>query len=667
MRSEEYMKDIENLVVNNIRILSAEMVEKANSGHPGFPMGAAPEAYAIWGRNMKHNPKNPKWIGRDRFVLSAGHASAMLYSLLHLFNYGLSIDDLKGFRQWNSKTPGHPEYGHTVGVETTTGPLGQGVGNAVGMAVAEQFMASKFNKPGFNIIDNYTYVLTGDGCLMEGVALEAISLAGQLGLGKLILVYDCNNITIEGSTDIAFTEDVAKKFEACGWQALEVEEGTSLEKIDDAIKKAKDEKDKPSVVIVKTQIGYGCPEKQGKASAHGSPLGEENLKAAKKFLGWDYEENFYVPDEVKKYMDTKVQELEGEEKQWNKLKAEYDEKYPELSKELDSWVSGKISVDIDKCEDIWKFDGPMATRAASGKIINKLDKLVPNLIGGSADLAPSNKTHMNGEGDFSRNDRSGRNLHFGIREHAMASIGNGIMLYGGVKVFVATFFVFTDYMKGAMRLSALMKLPVIYVLTHDSIGVGEDGPTHEPVEQLASLRSIPNMTVLRPADAKETAAAWDYALTKADGPTCLVLTRQNLPLYKETGIKALKGAYVLKDSKKDLPDMILMATGSEVELIYKASEELEKKGIDARVVSMPSFEIFERQDEEYKESVIPSKVRKRLAVEAGTSFGWHKYVGLDGDVVSIDHFGASAPAGTLFENFGFTVQNVIDKALKVLK
>lgn len=661
------MKDIENLVVNNIRILSAEMVEKANSGHPGFPMGAAPEAYAIWGRNMKHNPKNPKWIGRDRFVLSAGHASAMLYSLLHLFNYGLSIDDLKGFRQWNSKTPGHPEYGHTVGVETTTGPLGQGVGNAVGMAVAEQFMASKFNKPGFNIIDNYTYVLTGDGCLMEGVALEAISLAGQLGLGKLILVYDCNNITIEGSTDIAFTEDVAKKFEACGWQALEVEEGTSLEKIDDAIKKAKDEKDKPSVVIVKTQIGYGCPEKQGKASAHGSPLGEENLKAAKKFLGWDYEENFYVPDEVKKYMDTKVQELEGEEKQWNKLKAEYDEKYPELSKELDSWVSGKISVDIDKCEDIWKFDGPMATRAASGKIINKLDKLVPNLIGGSADLAPSNKTHMNGEGDFSRNDRSGRNLHFGIREHAMASIGNGIMLYGGVKVFVATFFVFTDYMKGAMRLSALMKLPVIYVLTHDSIGVGEDGPTHEPVEQLASLRSIPNMTVLRPADAKETAAAWDYALTKADGPTCLVLTRQNLPLYKETGIKALKGAYVLKDSKKDLPDMILMATGSEVELIYKASEELEKKGIDARVVSMPSFEIFERQDEEYKESVIPSKVRKRLAVEAGTSFGWHKYVGLDGDVVSIDHFGASAPAGTLFENFGFTVQNVIDKALKVLK
>lgn len=661
------MKDIENLVVNNIRILSAEMVEKANSGHPGFPMGAAPEAYAIWGRNMKHNPKNPKWIGRDRFVLSAGHASAMLYSLLHLFNYGLSIDDLKGFRQWNSKTPGHPEYGHTVGVETTTGPLGQGVGNAVGMAVAEQFMASKFNKPGFNIIDNYTYVLTGDGCLMEGVALEAISLAGQLGLGKLILVYDCNNITIEGSTDIAFTEDVAKKFEACGWQALEVEEGTSLEKIDDAIKKAKDEKDKPSVVIVKTQIGYGCPEKQGKASAHGSPLGEENLKAAKKFLGWDYEENFYVPDEVKKYMDTKVQELEGEEKQWNKLKAEYDEKYPELSKELDSWVSGKISVDLDKCEDIWKFDGPMATRAASGKIINKLDKLVPNLIGGSADLAPSNKTHMDGEGDFSRNDRSGRNLHFGIREHAMASIGNGIMLYGGVKVFVATFFVFTDYMKGAMRLSALMKLPVIYVLTHDSIGVGEDGPTHEPVEQLASLRSIPNMTVLRPADAKETAAAWDYALTKADGPTCLVLTRQNLPLYKETGIKALKGAYVLKDSKKDLPDMILMATGSEVELIYKASEELEKKGIDARVVSMPSFEIFERQDEEYKESVIPSKVRKRLAVEAGTSFGWHKYVGLDGDVVSIDHFGASAPAGTLFENFGFTVQNVIDKALKVLK
>lgn len=661
------MKNVDDLVVNNIRILSAEMVQKANSGHPGLPMGAAPEAYAIWAKNMKHNPRDPKWIGRDRFVLSAGHASAMLYSLLHLFNYGVSTEDLKNFRQWNSKTPGHPEYGHTIGVETTTGPLGQGVGNAVGMAIAEQFMSSKFNKPGFNIIDNYTFVLTGDGCLMEGVALEAVSLAGNLGLGKLILMYDCNNITIEGSTDIAVSDDVAKKFEACGWQALKVEDGNNVDKIDSAIKEAKAEKNKPSIIIVKTQIGYGCPNKQGKASAHGSPLGEENLKATKKFLGWNYQEDFYVPDEVRSFLDDKIEKLNSEEENWKKLKAEYDKKYPKLSKELDSWLCGKITFDFDNKEDLWKFEGPMATRASSGKLLNKLDKIIPNLIGGSADLAPSNKTHMDGEGDFSKNDRFGRNLHFGIREHAMASIANGIALYGGLKVFVATFFVFTDYMKGAMRLSALMKLPVVYILTHDSIGVGEDGPTHEPIEQLAALRSIPNMTVFRPADSKETAAAWDYALTKADGPICIVLTRQELPLYKETGIEALRGGYILRDSKKTIPDIILMATGSEVELIYKAYDELQQKGIDARVVSMPSFEIFDKQSRDYKESVFPNKVRKRLAVEAASSFGWYKYVGLDGDVLSIDHFGASAPAKILFKKFGFTVENVVDRALKVLK
>lgn len=661
------MKNIEDLVVNNIRILSAEMVQKANSGHPGFPMGAAPEAYAIWGRNMKHDPKDPNWIGRDRFVLSAGHASAMLYSLLHLFNYGLTTDDLKGFRQWNSKTPGHPEHGHTVGVETTTGPLGQGVGNAVGMAIAEQFMAAKFNRPGFNVIDNYTFVMTGDGCLMEGVALEAISLAGNLGLGKLILVYDCNNITIEGDTDLAVSEDVAKKFEACGWQALKVEDGNSVDKIDSAIKEAKAEASKPSVIIVKTQIGYGCPEKQGKSSAHGEPLGEENLKATKKFLGWNYDREFYVPDEVRNFLDEKIEKFDAEKDTWDKLKAEYDKKYPELSEELNRWLSGKAAVDLDTEKDFWEFDKPMATRASSGKLINKLDKIFPNLIGGSADLAPSNKTNMNGEGDFSIKNRSGRNLHFGIREHAMASIANGIALYGGLKVFVATFFVFTDYMKGAMRLSALMKLPVVYVLTHDSIGVGEDGPTHEPVEQLAAVRSIPNMTVFRPADSKETAAAWDYAITKADGPTCLVLTRQNLPLYEETGIEALKGGYILKDSKKSIPDIILMATGSEVELVYKAWDELAQKGIDARVVSIPSFEIFEKQSDAYKESVLPKQARKRLAVEAASSFGWHKYVGLDGDVISIDHFGASAPANILFKEFGFTVENVVDRAVKILK
>lgn len=661
------MKNLDNLVVNNIRILSAEMVEKANSGHPGLPMGAAPEAYAVWAKNMKHNPKDPKWIGRDRFVLSAGHGSAMLYSLLHLFNYGLTTDDLKNFRQWESKTPGHPEYGHTIGVETTTGPLGQGVANAVGMAAAEEFMAAKFNKPGFNIIDNYTFVLTGDGCLMEGIALEAISFAGQLGLGKLVLVYDCNNITIEGSTDIAFTEDIPKKFEACGWQTIKVEEGNDVDKIDAAIKKAKAEKDKPSLVMVKTVIGYGAPSKQGTSGAHGSPLGEEELKATKKFLGWNYDKDFYVPDEVRSYLDTRIEELSSEEDEWKKLKANYDKEYPELSKELEMWLSGKVSVNLDTEKDLWNFDKPMATRASSGKLLNKLDKLVPNLIGGSADLAPSNKTHLDGEGDFSAKDRTGRNFHFGIREHAMAAMANGMTLYGGLKVYVGTFFVFCDYMKGAMRLSALMKLPVTYVLTHDSIGVGEDGPTHEPVEQLAALRSIPNMTVFRPADSKETAAAWDYALTKAEGPTCLVLTRQNLPLYDETSIEALKGAYILKDSKKPVPDIILMATGSEVELVYKAAEELGKKNIDARVVSMPSFELFEKQSEEYKEKVLPKQVRKRVAVEAAVSFGWHKYVGLDGAVISIDHFGASAPAKILFKEFGFTVENVVNKALEVLK
>jgi transketolase len=661
------MENIDQLTVNSIRLLAVEAVQKANSGHPGLPMGAAPITYTLWAKNMKHNPYNTNWIARDRFVLSAGHGSALIYSLLHVFNYGLSIEDLKNFRQWGSKTPGHPEYGHTTGIETTTGPLGQGIANAVGMAMAEQYLAAKFNKPGFEIIDNHTYALSGDGCLMEGVALEAISLAGTLGLGKLVLLYDCNKITIEGSTDIAFVEDTAKKFEACGWQAITVEDGTDIDAIDGAIKAAKVEKDKPSIVIVKTQIGYGCPAKQGKSSAHGEPLGVENIKVTKEFLKWGYEEEFYVPEEVKTYMDEVTGKLKVEEEIWNELKKEYDKEYPELAKELELWLSGKVSVDLDKEEDLWNFDKPMATRASSGKIINKLASLVPNLIGGSADLAPSTKTYMEGKGDFSKENRAGANLHFGIREHAMAAVANGITLYGGLKAFVATFFVFSDYMKGAMRLSALMKLPVVYVLTHDSIGVGEDGPTHEPIEQLASLRSIPNMTVYRPADSKETAAAWDYALTKADGPTCLVLTRQDLPLYKETGLEALKGGYILKDSKKKTPDVILMSTGSEVELIYKASEVLEEKGIEARVVSMPSLELFEKQSEEYKEKVLPKNIRNRIAVEAGSSFGWHKYVGLDGEIIAIDHFGASAPAKILFEEFGLTVKNVVEKINSILQ
>ncbi|BDR75509.1 transketolase [Clostridium tetani] len=660
------MNKLDTTAINTIRILSAEAIQKSNSGHPGLPLGSAPMAYTLWAKNMKHNPKNPNWTNRDRFVLSAGHGSMLIYSLLHLFNYGLTMEDLKDFRQWGSKTPGHPEYGHTIGVETTTGPLGQGVANAVGMAMAEAYLAEKFNKPGCELIDHYTYSLVGDGCLMEGISSEAASLAGTLGLDKLIVLYDSNNITIEGNTDIAFTEDVKGRFEAYNWQVINVEDGNDVEAIDKAIKEAKSDKKRPSIIIIKTQIGYGCPAKQGKSSAHGEPLGEENLKITREFLKWGHEEEFFVPEEVREYMKEKVEELSKEEEEWNKLKEEYDNKYPELAKEWELWFSGKIEKDLLNDEDFWKFEKKTATRAASGDVINRLAAVVPNLIGGSADLAPSNKTYMKDKGDFSKEDRKGANLHFGVREHAMAAIANGMYLHGGLKVFVSTFFVFSDYMKPSMRLSALMNLPITYVLTHDSIGVGEDGPTHEPIEQLASLRSIPNMTVFRPADAKETAAAWYYAITKEDGPVSLVLSRQNLPLYNETGKDALKGAYILKDTEDKKPDIILMATGSEVELIYEGAKILEEKGIKVRVVSMPSLEVFEKQSKEYKEEVLPSNVTKRLAVEAASSFGWHKYLGFDGDILSIDHFGASAPGDVLFKEFGFTIENLVKKAEEVL-
>ncbi|WP_097025376.1 transketolase [Clostridium peptidivorans] len=660
------MNNVDNLAVNTIRFLSAEAIEKANSGHPGLPLGAAPMAYTLWAKNMKHNPKNPNWIDRDRFVLSAGHGSMLIYSLFHMFGYGLTIDDLKNFRQWGSKTPGHPEYKHTVGVETTTGPLGQGFCNAVGMAISESYLAEKFNKPDFEMINHYTYTLVGDGCLMEGITSEAASLAGTLGLGKLIALYDSNNISIEGHTDIAFRENVGKRFEAYNWQVLYVEDGNDIESIDKTIKEAKNEESKPSLIIVKTHIGYGCPAKQGKSSAHGEPLGVDNIGASKEFLKWAYKDEFYVPDEVRNHMENLQNDFSKEEGTWNELKKKYDGSYPELAKEWDLWFANKLNVDLLNDESFWSFDKKMATRASSGELINRLAKVLPNLIGGSADLAPSNKTYMKDKGDFSKEDRSGANLHFGVREHAMAAIGNGIALHGGLKTFVSTFFVFSDYMKASMRLSALMGLPVTYVLTHDSIGVGEDGPTHEPIEQLAALRSIPNMTVYRPADSKETAAAWYHAITHEEGPTALVLTRQNLPLYDETGREALKGAYILKDSEKDIPDAILMATGSEVELIYEASKVLKEKGIDVRVVSMPSLEVFEAQGEEYKEKILPMNIRKRVAVEAASSFGWHKYVGLDGEIISIDRFGASAPAEILFKEFGFTVENVVEKVEKLM-
>ena len=659
-------RELDKLSINAIRVLSADAIEKSKSGHPGLPLGAATMAYTLWSK-MNHNGKNPKWDNRDRFVLSAGHGSMLEYSLLHLFGYGITVEDIKNFRQVGSLTPGHPEYGHTKGVEITTGPLGQGICNAVGMAIAEAHLAEKFNKQGYEVVNHNTYAIVGDGCLMEGISGEASSLAGTLGLGKLIALYDSNNISIEGNTDIAFREDVAKRYEAYNWQVIKVNDGNDIEAIENAIEEAKRETTKPSMIIVKNQIGFGCPAKQGKASAHGEPLGAENIKAMKENLGWE-QEDFYVPSEVYSNMDNYINAGVEKEKSWNNLFEAYKNEYPELAEEYSKWMSGEIDSEaLLNNEEFWSFDKEMATRESSGIMINRLANLIPNLVGGSADLAPSNKTYMSGKGDFSAEDRSGRNLHFGVREHAMAAIANGMYAHGGLKVFCATFFVFSDYMKGAMRLSSLMNLPVAYVLTHDSIGVGEDGPTHQPIEQLAALRSMPNMTVFRPADSKETAAAWYYAVTNATTPTSLVLTRQKLPLYDGCAKRALNGGYILKDSKKETPDVILMASGSEVELIYKAADELEAKGIDARIVSIPSFEIFNAQDEEYKESVLPNNVRKRVAVEALTSFGWHQYVGLDGRIISLDTFGASGNASALFKQFGFTVENVVNETMKLFK
>ena len=659
-------RDLDIKCINAIRVLSADAIQKANSGHPGLPLGSASMAFTLWSK-MNHNGKNPEWDNRDRFILSAGHGSMLEYSLLHLFGYGISIEDIKNFRQTGSLTPGHPEYGHTKGVEITTGPLGQGICNAVGMAIAESYLANKFNKEKYDIVNHYTYSIVGDGCLMEGISGEASSLAGTLGLGKLIVLYDSNNISIEGSTDIAFREDVAKRYEAYNWQVIKVEDGNDLDAISNAIEEGKKELKRPTIIIVKNQIGFGCPAKQGKASAHGEPLGEENIRAMKENLGWKLEPAFYVPDEVYENMNEYINDGIEKENNWNQLFKNYAVEYPELAKEYAEWMSGKIDKNALDSDDFWAVDEkPMATRQSSGNVINKLSKIIPNLIGGSADLAPSNKTHMNCRGDFSAKDRSGSNMHFGVREHAMAAIVNGMSAHGGLITYCATFFVFSDYMKGAMRLSSLMNLPVSYVLTHDSIGVGEDGPTHQPIEQLAALRSMPNMTVFRPADSKETVAAWYYAVTNGHTPTSLVLTRQNLPVYDGCPKRALKGGYIIKDSKKETPDVILIASGSEVELIYKAADELLEKGIEARVVSMPSFELFDAQDKEYKETVLPNKVRARIAVEALSSFGWHKYVGLDGEVISLDTFGASGNSETLFKKFGFTSKNIVEKAMEIV-
>ncbi len=656
--------NIDQRCIDTLRMLSAEAVEKAKSGHPGMPLGAAPMAYTLWSRVMNHNGKNPEWFNRDRFVLSAGHGSMLLYSMLHLFGYGLEIEDIKSFRQLGSKTPGHPEYGHTKGVEATTGPLGQGISTAVGMAMAEAHMAAVFNTDDVKVIDHYTYVIAGDGDLMEGISNEASSLAGTLGLGKLIVLYDSNSISIEGSTDLAFTEKVRDRYTALGWDTHLVSDGTDVNEIEKAIIKAKMETGKPSLIEVITNIGFGT-EKQDSASAHGEPLGIHNLEVLKKNLGWELEP-FQVPDDVRTHMDELIARGMKKEKEWNEILHRYAGKYPDKAKELDVWLAGEVPGDYLESDEFWSFEKGVSTREASGIIINKLSERLPNLFGGSADLAPSNKTNMKSRKAFSREDYSGSNIHFGVREHAMGAILNGLALHGGVKPYGGTFFIFTDYMKPAMRLSSLMELPVTYVLTHDSIGVGEDGPTHQPIEQLAVFRAQPNFITFRPADARETAAGWYLSMTSKNSPIGLVLTRQNLPLLEGTGKEALKGGYVLKKESGDLK-LILLATGSETELAVRASMELENDGIGTRVVSMPSWEIFELQPEAYKNEVIPNDIRARVAIEAATSMGWHKYTGIDGAIISLDTFGGSAPGEQLFEKFGFTVENVVQKSRELIK
>ena len=608
--------NIEEMSVNAIRVLSADAIQKANSGHPGLPLGTAPVAYELFAKHMNYNPHNPDWVNRDRFVLSGGHGSMLLYSLFHLFGIGnLSLEEVKNFRQFGSLTPGHPEYGHTVGVEATTGPLGQGMAMAVGMAMAEAHLSSVFNKEGFPVVDHYTYVLGGDGCMMEGISSECFSLAGTLGLSKLIVFYDSNNISIEGSTDIAFTEDVVTRFKAFGFQTIEVEDGNDLEAIGKAIEEAKADKTRPSLIKVNTLIGYGCPAKQGKASAHGEPLGVDNVAALKENINWPCKGDFEVPKEVYDHYKELADNMAKAEDKWNELFAAYVEKYPEMKELWDNYFDGYDMSDLFNSDEYWtKGDKPEATRSTSGTILNMIKKAMPNLIGGSADLAPSNKTNMKDAGDFSKDNYAGTNLHFGVREQAMAAIGNGLALHGGLKAFVATFFVFSDYVKPMARLSALMKLPLTYVFTHDSIGVGEDGPTHEPVEQLAAFRSLPDFTVFRPCDRTETAAAWMYAVENECGPTGLVLTRQNLPQMEGSSKDALKGGYVIAESEKAVPDAIIIASGSEVSLAVNAKEELKKSGIDVRVVSMPSMELFDKQSAEYKESVLPNAVRKRVAL-----------------------------------------------------
>lgn len=655
--------DNRQLAINTIKVLSAEAIQKANSGHPGLPLGAAPMAFTLWNDVLKHNPKNPDWINRDRFILSAGHGSMLIYSLLHLFGYGLNIEDIKEFRQLNSKTPGHPEYGHTVGVEATTGPLGQGVSMAVGMAMAEAHLAAKYNREDLDIIDHYTYALVGDGCLMEGISNEASSFAGTNELSKLIVLYDSNNITIEGDTEIAFKESVIDRYKALGWETFLVEDGTNCEEILKAINQAKKSL-KPSLIEVKTKIGADSP-REGMAKAHGEALGEDGVVALKEKLNWNYEEEFHVPSEVLESINESNKKRQEDEDKWNVLFEKYEREYPEEAAELKSSFNREIPSDLFD-EDFYKFEKDDASRGYSGTVLNRIAEKVPYLFGGSADLSPSNKSVMKNSEFFSPKNRGASNINFGVREMSMAAIANGISLHGGLLPYAATFLVFSDYFKPSIRLSAIMNQQVLYILTHDSIGVGEDGPTHQPIEQVAMLRATPNTTVFRPADGVETAAAYEYALTNKTGPTVFALSRQKIKNLEETSKDAMKGGYVLKDLG-DRIDIILMASGSEVELISEAAERLNKLGHGVRVISMPSLDLFLRQDKSYREGVLPNEIRKRVSVEALSTFGWDKVVGLDGVTIGMEGFGASAPAEKLFEKFGFTVENIVEKSLELLK
>ncbi|MFP5106235.1 transketolase [Neobacillus sp. C211] len=663
---------IDDLSVTSIRTLSIDAIEKANSGHPGMPMGAAPMTYTLWTRFLNQNPKNPQWFNRDRFVLSAGHGSALLYSMLHLSGFNLTMDDLKQFRQWGSKTPGHPEYGHTEGVEATTGPLGQGIAMAVGMAMAERHVASVYNKDKYELVNHFTYSICGDGDLMEGVSAEAASLAGHLKLGRLVVLYDSNDISLDGDLDKSFSESVKDRFLSYGWQYVRVEDGNNLEEIAKALEEAKNDLDRPTMIEVRTVIGYGSPNRAGTSGVHGSPLGANELKLTKEAYKWTFEEDFHVPQEVyDNFQKLIVENGEKKEKEWNDLFAQYKKEYPELATQLEQALNNELPAGWDKEIPVYPEGKSLASRASSGEVLNGIAKNLPIFIGGSADLAGSNKTMIKGTKDFMPGSYEGRNIWFGVREFAMGAAMNGIALHGGVKVFGGTFFVFSDYLRPAIRLAALMGLPVTYVFTHDSIAVGEDGPTHEPVEQLAALRAMSGLSIIRPADGNETAAAWKLAVESTNKPTALVLTRQDLPTLKGTDINAYegvsKGAYVVSPSERETPDALLLATGSEVSLAVEAQKALAGEGVHVSVVSMPSWDRFEQQSQEYKESVLPRSVKKRLGIEVGASFGWHKYTGDEGDVLAIDHFGASAPGEKIMEEFGFTVNNVVARVKALLQ